>query len=95
MPDVERNGDTWTYKVRDAAKLVALLILIGGAVANYYIVKHDLESEIQRSRAVDEINTAAITRISDSFQTHLIEAATSAERVNTIRREVRRCCRSR
>jgi len=80
----EEHNDTRTYAIRDAAKLVALLILIGGAVANYYIVKHDLESEIARSKTVDDINSRSIKNLYEEFRGHLIKAERRAERLDTV-----------
>jgi hypothetical protein len=40
---VANGPNTGTFFVRDAAKLVALLVVIGGAVASHYIARSDIE----------------------------------------------------
>lgn len=74
------NSNAWRYKISDATKLVALLIVIGGAIANHYIVRNDLERAIDNSK----VNATALKNISEELREHLIASERRAERLDAV-----------
>jgi hypothetical protein len=81
------NGvDTWTFKVRDSAKLVALLVLVGGGVANYYIFKSDLREQGKRVRQ----NAEAIGGLTHTVHEHDTRNAVDSERHEALTEKIKR-----
>lgn len=77
MAGSEKNVGPWVFIVRDAAKLVALLLLVGGGVSNYYIFKSDLQ------RATEHIteNTKLIRELSSALYQHRLADRDDSARI--------------
>lgn len=69
MADRKTDADSRSYWVRDAAKMVAVLIAVGGWIADHNITRSDIARADERIRE----NAARIKEVADTVYLHRLE----------------------